>query len=106
MFTDNDELAALVAILTHATQVIMLTSVEGVLVDNAVVPTINHATIKKIVASISDDTSHGGRGGMKSKLHYAGILLEHHIPVVIASARTPGVICDAIDQKVKGTYIQ
>jgi glutamate 5-kinase len=106
MFTDNDELTMLVALLVHATEVVMLTSVDGVLINGATVEGINKTTIDTMIESITDSTSHGGRGGMKNKLRYAKILMDHNIPVAIANARTPRVICDVISQKIVGTRIQ
>lgn len=106
MFTDNDELTALVALLIHASQVVILTSVGGVLDQSgSLIPHINSSSIEHIIQAISDTASQGGRGGMKSKLIAAQQLLAAHIPVVIASAQEPYVIYTAAHHKAVGTLI-
>ncbi len=105
MFTDNDELTMLIAILLEASRVVMLTSVDGVLVDGVIVPSIDKTSIKNVIKSLDGTLSRVGRGGMKSKLHYAEILMGHGIPVVIAHARKPHIIEDVICKKAIGTYI-
>lgn len=70
MFTDNDELAGLIAIMTNADKLLIFTNVEGVYASDmkTVIEVIDPNETK---VKVSKTTSTGGRGGMASKLHTA-----------------------------------
>ena len=67
MFTDNDELAGLIAMLVNADKLIIFTNVDGVydLDMKTVIDVIDPAESD---IKVSKATSSGGRGGMASKL--------------------------------------
>ncbi len=93
MFTDNDELAGLVATLVRAEALVILTNVAGIYdrnpsdPDARVIRSINAQKNKwpKITASKSEL----GRGGMQSKLATAKRMAKAGIRTHIASASEP-----------------
>ena len=101
-FGDNDRLAALVAHLLRADVLVLLTDTAGLL---SVDPRHNsEATLIEEVAEIDHELEEvaGGagswmsRGGMASKLAAAKMAVWSGSRVVIASARRPGVLTDAV----------
>lgn len=108
-FGDNDQLAALVAMLVDADLLILLTSADGLRESSgpnrtrrvAWIPEIN-AEVMKLVR---DEGGGLGRGGMASKLESAGMAAEMGIPVVIANGRRSGVVADILAGRDVGTLI-
>lgn len=101
-FGDNDRLAALVAHLLRADVLVLLTDTAGLLSAD---PRHNsEATLIEEVAEIDHELEEvaGGagswmsRGGMASKLAAAKMAVWSGSRVVIASARRPGVLTDAV----------
>ncbi len=76
MFTDNDELAGMVASMTNAQSLIILSSVDGLLSappgapDSRVIPTIEPGD-KQWLKVIAPSRSSFGRGGMHTKFRIA-----------------------------------
>lgn len=108
MFTDNDELAGLIAAQIDADKLIILTSVKGVY-DNhpddpkaKVIPIINPDDKWIKVSSVK--SSHG-RGGMVSKLSTARKMSELGITTHIAHVNEQDVILQLINQAPLGTTI-
>ncbi len=90
-FGDNDQLAAMVATLTGADLLVLLTDVEGLL-DGAqarVSIVEDSAAASALVQTASSDV---GTGGMSSKLEAARRATLRGIPSVIADARDPDVL--------------
>ena len=90
-FGDNDQLAAMVATLTGADLLVLLTDVEGLL-DGAqarVSIVEDSAAASALVQAASSDV---GTGGMSSKLEAARRATLRGIPSVIADARDPDVL--------------
>ncbi|MCC5919462.1 MAG: glutamate 5-kinase [Cyclobacteriaceae bacterium] len=111
MFTDNDELASLVAELIHADLLIILTDIDGVFTGN---PDDEHTHVIKEVKMDQDvndyiqESNKGeaeGRGGMGSKVRVAQTLAAKHIPTYIANGKRENVILDIIAGKNVGTRI-
>ncbi|GGH30390.1 glutamate 5-kinase [Sphingobacterium alkalisoli] len=108
-FTDNDELASLVAELTNADMLIILTDAEGFFNGHPTDP--NSELIKEITADepveqFVQESTKGeaeGRGGMKSKLHIAKKTAKMNIPTYIANGKRPNVILDIVSGKEVGT---
>jgi len=108
-FSDNDELASLVAELINADQLILLSDIDGVYngdprkhntrrfnrvqVDQNVEQYIQKSTKKE----------GEGRGGMESKLKIAKKTAKMGIPTVIARGKTDNIIIDVIEGKDVGT---
>jgi glutamate 5-kinase len=97
MFTDNDELSALIAIQMHVKQLIILTSVEGVYDQNPKHPDAKMIStldlnMEESWPKIATDKSLYGRGGMLSKLAAARKAAHFGVQTHIANAGIPDVI--------------
>ncbi len=108
VFTDNDELAGLIASQIDADAVLFLTSVDGVLMSadgkgEEVVPEIREEDIPSFEKHVSDTKSSGGRGGMRTKFTIAKRLMTHGITVYVANGTKAGVITDIAAGKAVGT---
>lgn len=101
MFTDNDELAGLVAAMINADKLIILSSVDGVLdgspdhPESRVVSEI-HPDDKQILQLISPSKSSFGRGGMMTKLRIAQKAAKVGIDTYIANGNRPNVLLDVV----------
>ncbi|MCL2025158.1 MAG: glutamate 5-kinase [Coriobacteriia bacterium] len=108
-FGDNDTLAALVACVIEATQVIILTDIDGLhACDPAKDPTaplipLVHKVTDELIASAQGSGSAVGSGGMRTKLEAARTLLDAGIICTLCDGRLPNVVCDAVDGKAGGT---
>ena len=103
IFTDNDELAGLVAAQIGADRLILLTDVDGVRFITGppvVIPEIRHND-QMIDVSLSG----GGRGGMGSKLKTARKMARIGIQTHIAKARAPDILVKLFDEENLGTVI-
>lgn len=109
MFTDNDELAALVAAMIGADTLLILSSVDGVLdgppsapeskVISEVRPGDQHA-----LSFVSDVRSSFGRGGMQTKFRMAQRAAQVGIHTYIANGKHPDIILDIIEGRPVGTH--
>ncbi len=96
MFTDNDELSGLIAQMTGAVCLILLSDVDGLYDGN---PSEASSSLVRRVEP-SDDLAHviqsrkstAGRGGMASKYETARRVASAGINVVIANGTVPGII--------------
>ena len=104
LFTDNDELAGLVARQLKADGLIILTSTDGIL-DNAksTVHEVDSSNVEQVAAYISPDTSTGGRGGMMSKFKTAVELSKEGIVVRVVDGRKPNILIESLDGIQTGT---
>lgn len=108
MFTDNDELAGLIAAQTNADKLIILTNVEGVYSshpdnpDSKLISIIDSEKSWPIVSAIK---SLHGRGGMSSKLNTARKMSTLGITTHIASINVSSIITRLIDGEKLGTVI-
>src|SRR3989344_740462 len=103
VFTDNDELAGLVAAQLRVNAFIILTSVDGILADGKVVCQIdagNAATFRKYITA---EKSVGGRGGMVSKFSVARKLMSSGIAVHIANGKRKNTLSAVMQGKQIGT---
>jgi glutamate 5-kinase len=111
MFSDNDELASLVAELLNADKLIMLTDTDGLYTghpDDADTRLIESVTVDQNVDRYIKENGKGeaeGRGGMGSKLDFAQRTASKNIPTYIANGKNPTTIVDIIDGKKVGTRI-
>lgn len=98
-FSDNDELATLIAVGFGASLLLFSTSVPGVLdADGKVIPQID--VIDKSALSLANqEKSALGLGGMVSKLTFARLATQMGIKVVIFGIRTEDGILNAIQEK-------
>jgi len=109
LFTDNDELAGLVASQINADAVIILTSVEGFLTgdpkdkNSKTIPEIDFNNIANYQKYISPDKTAFGRGGMLTKFNIAKKLTLQGIVVYFANGKRENVLTDLIAGKSIGT---
>jgi len=108
MFTDNDELAGLIASMLNAQALIILTNVDGIyngnpeLVASHVIDEINDPTID-FSTFISSSRSQFGRGGMITKSTMAQKIAALGIAVHIANGTRENILTDVLDDKVTHT---
>jgi len=109
LFTDNDELAGLVASQLNADTVIILTSVDGFLTgdpsdkNSKVIPEIDFSEIGEYQKYISPNMSAFGRGGMLTKFNIAKKLALQGIAVFFANGKRENTLTDIIVEKSVGT---
>lgn len=109
MFTDNDELAGLVASMLDADALLILTNVNGVYngdpqsPDSQLIPrfTPDFQDFSKIIVT---KKSEFGRGGMVTKCRNAQKVARLGISVHIASGSLPDVLLDLVGADPPGTH--
>lgn len=109
MFSDNDELASLVAELIQADALILLTDTDGLYTghpdddDSEKLNEVRHnENVEKYVQK-NTKAEGEGRGGMKSKLKIAKETARKEIPTFIANGKRKNVIVDLLEGKDVGT---
>ena len=103
VFTDNDELAGLVAAQLKADAVIILTSVDGILADMKVIPSIDNKNASSVKKYITSEKSTGGRGGMRTKFDVARALARQGIVTHIVSGKKRNTLLEVMAGKKIGT---
>lgn len=109
MFTDNDELAGLIAGMVDAEMLVLLTNVDGIFTgspddpESKRIPEIRVSEKKSI--SVLPIKSSFGRGGMQTKYRIALKSARMGIRVVIANGKTTHILQDILDLKPVGTVI-
>ena len=103
-FGDNDRLAALTASMIGATLVVLLSDVDGLLHQGAVVGRIDRLdhTHQAMALGPSRETT---TGGMASKLAAGRIAQHAGIPLVIANGTKPDVLARILSGRPEGTLI-
>ena len=103
MFTDNDELASLVATMMRCDLLILLTNVDGIF---TAPPTSPDARLLTTIAADDDidryilpTTSDFGRGGMRTKAATCRQVAREGIPVIIANGRREHILTDLLAGK-------
>ena len=110
MFTDNDELAGLLAAMMNADQLIILSHIAGVYdrppdeAGAAIIPLIDWAG-KQGLPSSTQGKSTTGRGGMTAKLASARKLAAMGITTHIAAAREPRILSRILAGETVGTKV-
>jgi glutamate 5-kinase len=108
-FGDNDNLAALVAMMVHADLVVFLTDIDGLYsADPRTAPDAQRlerveALTDEHVASAGGAGSAVGSGGMATKVEAARALMKAGIPLVICDGRRPDVVVEAAAGQPVGT---
>lgn len=111
MFTDNDELAGLVAQMLKADALVILSSVDGLLDGPPEAPSSKvisrvSANDKEALSFITVSKSSFGRGGMDTKLRMAQETAQAGIKVYLGHGRKPGLITGLLDGNWEGTIIE
>ncbi len=110
-FSDNDTLSSMVSILLGADLQIFLTDIDGVY--NADPRTDKEAKLISRFRDIpetlrsqmsAESVSQKGRGGMKSKVTSAQLLLENNIESIIAPGKRENVLLDLYRGQIIGTF--
>ena len=101
MFTDNDELSGLMAMMIEAEALILLTGVDGLYNGN---PSEAGSEVIRVVKADDDvsqfilpSKSSAGRGGMTSKAGTALSVARAGIRVIVANGNRDGIIPDLIE---------
>jgi len=101
MFTDNDELAGLVAGMLNLDMLIFLTTVDGIMQktdnDQPVLIQNIHMGDREFEKHISNEKSPFGKGGMLTKAHLAAKVAAHGIETVIANGWKEDIIKDILE---------
>lgn len=98
MFTDNDELAGLVASMMGAETLIILTNVDGIYNGDPkangtrVIPMVNYD--RDLGEYVIDTKSDFGRGGMMTKANIARKVAEEGIKVIIANGQVDNILVE------------
>lgn len=98
MFTDNDELAGLVASMMNAQTLVILTNVDGIYNGDPkangtrVIPMVNYD--RDLGEYIQDTKSGFGRGGMMTKAKIASKVADEGIKVIIANGQTENILTE------------
>ena len=108
-FGDNDMLSAIVAKLTNADGLVILTDIDGLFSGNP--KTDDDAVLIPVVEEITEEVealaggagSSRGTGGMITKLNAAKIAMDGGIDMVILNGRKPDQLYDLFDGKQVGT---
>lgn len=102
MFTDNDELAGLVASMMAADTLVILTNVDGIYNGNPadrntrVIPMVNYD--RDLSEYIQTSKSNFGRGGMITKVNIARKVADEGIKVIIANGKTDNILPDLVEK--------
>lgn len=108
-FGDNDQLSAIVAHLSDADLLIMLSDIDGFYSDN---PTTNpEAKLYHRISEITSDLeaaaggegSRFGTGGMSSKLKAAKRVFKRDSQMILANGKDPKIIFDILEGQSIGT---
>ncbi len=112
VFGDNDNLSAIIAVLTEANGLIILTDIDGYYDDDprenpnaTLIHTLNEIT-DDMIGSAGGNGTERGTGGMRTKLEAAKYALEHGIETIIMSGNNPKKIFDIFDGYAVGTHIK
>ena len=111
MFSDNDELASLVAELIQADMMIMLTDIDGLYTghpdaeETEIIKDVKiHQNVEQYIRE-NDKGEAEGRGGMGSKLKIAKGTAAKNIPTYIANGNKKDVILDIVAGRNVGTRV-
>ncbi|MBU0986474.1 MAG: glutamate 5-kinase [Proteobacteria bacterium] len=109
-FGDNDNLAAMIALLMDADVLINLTDIDGLYTkdprtcpDAELIPVIT-AINREIERFASDIPGALGTGGMLSKIKAAKKVTSAGIPMLIVSGKKPDILVDLFSGKKHGTF--
>jgi len=111
MFSDNDELACLLAQLVNADKLIILTDIDGLYTGDPGADSSDliknvrpEENLNKFIKD-SGKADGEGRGGMGSKLNYAQQTAIHSIPTFIANGKRENTVIDIMNGKNVGTKV-
>ena len=100
---DNDMLSARVASLIGASQLILLTGVDGLMPPEGDEIIANVANVEDVLDFARDESGKFSIGGMTSKLQAVAAATKAGVPVIIANGRNPEQLLDLVEGRGKGT---
>lgn len=105
---DNDKLSALVATITEADLLILVSDIDGIFDKNPHLHTdaklINEVTeLSSISAFIEEKESTLGTGGMSSKVHAAEICMQNDVEMWIVNGQRANYIVNAMENRIPFT---
>lgn len=109
MFTDNDELAGLIASMMKSDALVILTNVDGIYdgdpknANSKVINEIKSENVKNLENCISPEKSRFGRGGMLTKSHVAKKLANLGITTHIINGKSENSIMKVLNNEQIGT---
>lgn len=108
---DNDKLSALVATITGADLLILVSDIDGIFDKNPHLHTdaklINHVSdLNAIRSFIEEKESSLGTGGMSSKVHAAEICMQNKVAMWIVNGQRANYIVNAIDNRIPFTRFE
>ncbi|NLX67226.1 MAG: glutamate 5-kinase [Bacteroidales bacterium] len=108
MLGDNDKLSALVAAITEADLLVLVSDIDGIFDRNPHLHTdaqlIAEVTdLNSIKEYIEEKESLLGTGGMSSKVHAAEICMQQGVEMWIVNGQRPNYIINAIDNRIPFT---
>ena len=111
MFSDNDELATLLAQLMRADKLILMTDIDGLYdghpekEDSKVIDKVEPKEDLDKYIEEGNKQEGEGRGGMGSKLSYAQKAAADDIPSYIVNGKKENIIIDILEGKNVGTEV-
>lgn len=112
-FGDNDSLSAIVAALTGADLLILLSDIDGLFTDDPhtnpnakLVPYVEHLEGQILHMAKETTGSDVGTGGMATKLTAAKIATESGADMIIANGKDVGVLHRIFEGKLQGTLFR
>ena len=108
MLGDNDKLSALVAVITEAELLVLVSDIDGIFNRN---PHLHPdallidevSDLKSISSYIEEKETTLGTGGMSSKVHAAEISMENGIEMWIVNGQRPNYIINAMGNRIPFT---
>ena len=110
MFTDNDELAGLVARMLKVDGLVILSSVDGLYdgppeeAGSRLIPEVA-ADDESVLGYVQEAKTSFGRGGMGTKLRIAGETARAGIPTYLGNGRRGGVLLEVLAGGWSGTVV-
>jgi glutamate 5-kinase len=108
MLGDNDKLSALVAVITEADLLVLISDIDGIFdrnphlhADARLIDEVNN--LEQVRSYIEEKKSTLGTGGMSSKVHAAEICMEHGIEMWIVNGQRPNCIINAMQNQIPFT---
>ena len=108
MFTDNDELAGLVAAMLDADALLILSNVDGIYDGDPKAPgarliPVIEPTTTSFSAFVTTQRSQFGRGGMITKCHIAHKVAQLGVAVHIANGKTENILLGILSEEMVNT---
>ena len=108
MLGDNDKLSALVAVITEAELLVLVSDIDGIFnrnphlhPDALLIDEVSY--LKSISSYIEEKETTLGTGGMSSKVHAAEISMENGIEMWIVNGQRPNYIINAMGNRIPFT---